>query len=351
VQHYRRRRGFVLLTSAIAMIGLLLLVGLATDVGRVFVARNELQVFVDEAAIAATFELDGTTAGLARARDAAAAGPGTAPNRWNFGTQAVTSVSTQFSTAPNGPFEDAPAIGTNYRFIKVRATAATTLYFLPLAPGIPDSQSIAVSAIAGQTPMSALGNGLCPFSPTAHDPNAADFGFTSGQLYTLRWAPSGQRDKAGGSCAGDVGFDPGGSDDRGYVDVGQGTGASALRDTIVNNSFFLPTPLHIGSMLNMLSGQESVPSAVQQRFDQDTDVSAPNLAGYNGNGRRLITVVINGGGDPSQAVGFGLFFLQPTPCGTKNTTPCCAEYVGSAVLSSRRRGAGVAGVYKVQLVE
>src|SRR5947209_11005602 len=103
----RRRKGFILITSAAAMIGLLALVGLAVDAGRLYVARSELQVFADEAAIAAAFELDGTSAGLTRARNAAAWGPasGSPLNRWNFATQAVTSVTTSFASAPNGTYE------------------------------------------------------------------------------------------------------------------------------------------------------------------------------------------------------------------------------------------------------
>ena len=73
-----RRKGFVLLTAAASMIGLL-----AVDVGRLYVARNELQVLADETAAAAAFELDGTGDGLARARNAAVSGPwsGASPNR------------------------------------------------------------------------------------------------------------------------------------------------------------------------------------------------------------------------------------------------------------------------------
>jgi hypothetical protein len=108
-------------------------------------------------------------------------------------------------------------------------------------------------------------------------------------------------------------------------------------------------PLAPGSTLNMLSGQQSVPSAIQQRFDQDTDTSAAAFAAYAGNGRRLLIVAVTGGGDPATVAGFASFFLQPAPCGTKNTTPCCAEYVGAAVLGSARQGAGGAGVSSVEL--
>src|SRR3954451_21734922 len=102
-----RRAGFVLITSAAAMIGLLLLVGLGMDVGRLYVARGELQVYTDEAAIAAAFELDGTSAGLTRAAVRAASGPGAgAPaNRWNFGTSSVGGVTIGFAAVPNGPFD------------------------------------------------------------------------------------------------------------------------------------------------------------------------------------------------------------------------------------------------------
>jgi hypothetical protein len=348
-----RRGGFVLITAAAAMIGLLVLVGLGTDVGRLYVMRGELQVYTDEAAIAAAFELDGTAGGLTRARNAAAAGPGNGvtPNRWNFGTAAVGGVTTGFASTPAGPFDSNPASAAGLRFVRVSASASVTLYFLPLVPGIGASQAAAVSSVAGQNPQSSLGDGMAPFSPVAHDANGSDFGFTAGLLYTLRWAPGGQRDKPGGSCSGDVGWSPGGSDERGYIDVGQGTGSSALRAAVVNNSFFLPSPFRVGSPLTMYSGQDSVTSSMQTRFDQDTDVSAPTFATYAGNGRRLLTVAVNDGASSPKVSGFGLFFLPPVPCGTKNTTPCCAEYVGAAVAGSTRRGAGPPGLYTVQLIQ
>ena len=347
------RSGFILITAAIALIGVLALVGLAVDTGRLLVARNELQVFADEAAVAAAFELDGGAAGLTRARDAAAAGPGfgTTPNQWDFGTERVSGVQAQFAAVPAGPFDSNPGSAAGLRFVRVQANAALRLYFLPVVPGISSPRNIAAVSVAGQNPLNALGDGLAPFSPTAHDPAAPDFGFISGQVYTLRWAPPGQRDKADGSCAGDSGFDPGGSSDRGYIDVGQGSGASALRAAVINNSYFLPQPLTVGSAITMYSGQESVPSAMEQRYNQDTDVAAGSYAGYHGNGRRLLAVAVNGGGDPATVIGFAAFFLPPTPCGTKNTTPCCAEYVGAAVVSSSRKGAGSTGLYAVQLIQ
>ncbi len=349
----RSRRGFVLVTTAACLIGFLAMVGLATDLGRVFVARNELQVFADEAAFAASFELDGTTDGLTRARSVAASGPvtNTSRNRWYFDTQTVPAPAVLFARAPAGPYESSPASPAGYRFVRVQVSSAVNLYFLPLIPGIPGSETLTVSATAGQTPLSELGDGLAPFSPDAHSDTDPNYGFTSGQLYTLRWAPPGHRTKASGSCPGDIGYDPDGSGDRGYIDVGQGSGNAGLRDAIVNNTYSLTNPLEVGTVLDEVSGQKSVTDAMNERFNQDSDKSAPNFASYHGNGRRLFTVAVNDGGDPARVLGFALFFLQPTPCGSTNTSPCCGEYVGAAVLGSTRRGAGTPGLYAVQLVQ
>jgi hypothetical protein len=90
---------------------------------------------------------------------------------------------------------------------------------------------------------------------------------------------------------------------------------------------------------------------LQTRFSQDTDLTAPNFDAYRGNGRRLLTVPVNNGAVSPVVAGFALFFLQPSPCGNQNSSSCCAEYVGPAVFSSTRRGAGSPGLYLVQLVE
>ena len=343
--------GFVLATAMVTLTALLALAGLGVDVGRVYVARSELQVFADEAAIAAAFELDGTAAGVQRAQNAAVSGPGggATPNRWDFATESVAAVQSAFASTPAGPFDANPASAAGLRFVRVQASASVKLYLLCAVPGIAATQTVAAVAVGGQVQRQTMGDGLAPFAPVAHNPADPNFGFAAGQLYTLRWAPSGQRGKAGGTCAGDVDFDPGSTSDRGYIDVGQGGGASALKASVVDNSFYLPAPLAPGSTLNMLSGQQSVPSAIQQRFDQDTDTAAASFATYAGNGRRFLVVAVSTGGDPATVAGFASFFLRPTPCGTKNTTPCCAEYVGPAVLGSARQGAGGPGVYSVEL--
>jgi uncharacterized membrane protein len=93
VRRHRKERGFVLIAMSVAMVVMLAVMGLAFDFGRIYIARNEAQVFTDAAAMAAASKLDGTDAGLDRARQAVAK----LPMRWNLGTKSFTGVVVQFS--------------------------------------------------------------------------------------------------------------------------------------------------------------------------------------------------------------------------------------------------------------
>ena len=91
---FKKRRGFVLIAMSISMLLLLAVMGLAFDVGRIYIARNEAQVFTDAAAMAAASKLDGTKAGLDRAREAVAK----IPMRWNLGTEEFRGVVIEFDS-------------------------------------------------------------------------------------------------------------------------------------------------------------------------------------------------------------------------------------------------------------
>jgi Flp pilus assembly protein TadG len=346
-------RGFSLLTTAVCLTVMVAMVGLAVDLGRMYVVKTELQAYADAAASAAAFELDGTTAGITSARNLASTGPGasTARNNYNMGTQQVPTVQSSFSTSPTGTFETNPGTATGYRFVLVNASGPVSLSFLPVLPGISTAYTVSAQAVAGQGLVNSMSNGADPFSPDAQNTSDANFGYTKGQLYTLKWAPPGQRNKSGGRCAGDATFDPGGgSSDRGYIDIGQGNGNSALYDAIVNGEYGLENPLTIGSYIDTVPGNKHVGPAMQDRFDQDTDTTAQTYSQYTGNGRRLMRVPVNDGGNRGRVIGFALFFLPPNACGSNNE-PCCGEYVSNTpVISGENSGAGTSGgLYKVQL--
>jgi len=351
--HRRRgvsQRGFTLLATGVSISAVVATLGLATDLARMYVVKNELQTYVDAAAMAACYELDGTLDGIANAQAAAASGPAGTPNRWDFATKMVTGVQTSFAQTFTGSYLASPASGSDYRFVRVTASATVPLYFLTIVPQVGASRTIQASAVAGQAVTTSIGEGAAPFSPDAHAPADPDFGFTPGEKYTLRWPPPGQRDKH--YCPGDKDFEPGGgSSDRGYIDVGQGNGNSDLRQAIVNNDFFLADPLSVGSVIDHVTGQKSVTGAVEERFNQDTDTTSTTYAEYNGNGRRLLVVPVNNAGDPSVVVGFAAFLLPPNPCGDKNVTPCCGEDVGPALISGKKKAGGGAGMYALKLFQ
>ena len=348
----KRRQGYALLLLALLIPAILAATGLSVDLGRVYVAKTELQNFADSAAINAAFELDGTTADIAEANAAAANGPGTPAtrNRWNFSSQAVPAPTVEFATQPNGAYSSNPGSGAGYRFVRVTLTAPVPIYFLPVLPGIATTQNVTASAVAGQGLENSLGPGAAPFSPDAQIPADPNFGYTVGERYTLKWAPPGQRNKPGGRCPGDLTFNPGGgSSDRGYIDVGQGNGNSGLYDAIVNNSFYSTVPLTVGSIIDTVNGNKHVGPAMDMRFDQDTDTTSTTDDAYNGNGRRLMISPVNNAQDPPVVVGFARFLLEGNSC-TDNNKPCCAIYLGNnPVIGSTKPGAGGAGLYRVKL--
>ncbi len=347
----RRRRGFSLLTMALFLPMLVAAAGLAVDLGRIYVAKSELQNFADTAALSAAFELDGTLTGLAEAATAATNGPGTSStrNRWIFHSASVPAPEVTFATAPNGTFSANPATAAGHRFVRVSVSGPVPIYFLRVVYGVPSSHTVMAVAVAGQGLDNNLGPGAAPFSPDAQVPTDPHFGFTIGQRYTLKWAPPGQRNKTGGRCPGDQTFNPGGgSSDRGYIDVGQGNGNSGLFDAIVNSSFYT-TPISIGSAIDHVNGNKHVGPALEERFNQDTDLTSTNDIAYNGNGRRLLIAPINNGQEPALVVGFGRFLLEANSC-TNNNKPCCAIYLGNnPVIGSVKPGAGGPGLYRVKL--
>src|ERR1051325_3243861 len=66
----RPRRGFILVAMSVSMLLLMAVMGLAFDLGRIYIARNEAQVFTDAAAMAGAANLDGTPGGGGGARGA-----------------------------------------------------------------------------------------------------------------------------------------------------------------------------------------------------------------------------------------------------------------------------------------
>ena len=66
--------------GALTMTGML---GMAFDIGRMYIAKSELQSFADSAALAAALRLDGQSTGITRARNEVSTMR--SAYRWNLG--------------------------------------------------------------------------------------------------------------------------------------------------------------------------------------------------------------------------------------------------------------------------
>jgi uncharacterized membrane protein len=142
------RRGFVLIAMSVTMLLLLAVMGLAFDVGRIYIARNEAQVFTDAAAMAAASKLDGTKAGLDRAKDAVAH----VPMRWNLGTQEFRGVIVEFS-ADGSKWEAEPRDPSGVTMARVTAPDNSVEITFLRAVGGPNNFVVPAHAAAASNPV------------------------------------------------------------------------------------------------------------------------------------------------------------------------------------------------------
>lgn len=386
-----RERGFSLLLVAVSATVLIGMLGLAFDLGRMFIVKNELQAFVDASAIAACRQMDGTQTGIQSAHTTAASGPlgSSQPNGWNFDTNTVANVTDTYATSFTGTYDayaTASSVATNnYRFVNVTANATVPLYFMGVLPGLSTQQTLQATATGGQKAQSSVGNGgLEPFMPDGHNnADLTNFGFVQNGEYTLKWGSgnsgngkgSGSGNNSGNAtttCANDLSWtDPNPASQHGYVDLGQGNGNSSLNSVIVYggypNANSTPSSISTGSsVLQLVPGNRgaSIFSSLVTRAAEDTDQSSLTWAQYQaagiGNGRRVITVpvgdptTIQGNGNGTELVmGFANFLLEPSSTYSGGSSgPICAIYIGPGNMNAAGTG-GTDGtkVYSVMLYQ
>lgn len=143
----QNQKGFVLIGMAVGMLLMLATLGMAFDFGRIYIARNEAQVFTDAAALTAAVKLDGTSTGLDNAREAVAKLPG----RWNLGTQEFKGVVVEFSA--DGKKWDASPDAATVAFARVTAPANDVEITFLRAVGGPESFTVPAHSVAGTQPV------------------------------------------------------------------------------------------------------------------------------------------------------------------------------------------------------
>ena len=349
-----KKRGYILVALSLSLVFLLGMAGMAIDIGRMYITKNEAQSFVDTAAFAAALELDGTAAGIARAQTAVT----NDPKKWEFQNDAFTGVTTTFGTVSTGPFiATPPTPPTGYYFARVQTTVNLPMYLIgPLAG---QNSSIAAAAVAGRAVTSGNNGGEFPFSPytrSASPDNAADpFGYQVGNSYTLRWGAPGNRTTCGTDAT-----QPNLSSNgkiRGYCCVAES--AASLRQAIVGGA---TDPLTVGNAVPMDNGAKNTEmSAIAMRVEEDSDTTSADYAAYlasgTGNGERVVYVAVNSGPPSFTNLGFAGFFLYADSAytGLKGNDSACAEYIGTYVQGAAGSIPGLApggsGSYHIRLYQ
>jgi Flp pilus assembly protein TadG len=377
-----KQRGSIMITTAVSLFVLMGMLGLSIDLGRVYIAKNEAQAFADLAAVSAVRHLNGKQTGI----DAATNDVNNNINKWNFGTQLFASGirTLEFSTAAAGPWQTTPTNGggskpyANYAFVRVTATPSVNLAFLP-AVGTALTQQVTGRAVAGIVPQKFPAGGYMPFTPFAHNPADANFGFKIGEEYAFLWPGNIKSTKPGenDACHGDT-VDSNEVDnwpaynssdntvvagsDRGYFEL---QAASAISAAILGGA--QTDSLNVGDMINLTNGQkQSEQNALATRAGYDTDQgnyqyttdgTVPLVGGqpYHGNNMRLVIMPVNDrilvGGEVT-VVGFASFLL-PTSYPNGGNKAWCAIYMGSMTAGGDGGGTpfDVGGAYVVRLVQ
>jgi Flp pilus assembly protein TadG len=376
----RRSRGVVLITFAISMIVIMGMMGLAVDLGRSYIVRNEAQAFADAGALAGASSLDGTPAGATRAYHAVLGQYGATNQAWgryqfdnNSFTSGTAALSVKFARNSTGPFVALSALATDatgYRFVEVIPTVQVPMYVSQVLTGR-STGTILARAVGAQIKKTWFDEGLAPFAPLAHCggpglptcSTTGNLGFTDGDVVTMRWG-SNAFSKLEASppypstnkwCGDDTFSEspdfvsylsnlsragaPGIVDGRGFIDMGTGPGVTALENLMWNG--YLNVPFYVGK--SDYSLLQKIAKSVGKELDDKAAMPWPD-------NMMLLPVV-----DPATGaiLDFRAFELISTGSyfkGVQGNDPWCAIYRGGAQAGSGKESVLQDGIYEIRLV-
>ena len=332
-----RQDGFALVMTAICIIVLIGMMGLAVDLGRAFIVKNEAQAFTDAAALAAAIQLNGSSKGIANAKLVVSSLA--SRNKWQFSKNTFSSVLLEFSENKTTWTEN-PASATNIKYARVTATENNLpAYFVPVVGG-GRLMRISARSMAGSELPTSFPQGVFPFAPFAKSATPPDFGYNFGDELTLLWPSSiGSNGpvRMSNLCAADrnqAALDAvkaGRTADRGYI---QDTSASAIASAIEDDH--MDYTVTLGMPVSRSGGVKhtDVKQSLAQRVSQD---SMPNEKDYNkyianhdpSPMRRVVIVPIISDAVNATVLGFAKVFLPPTQPPNPNDAKC-AMYIGPA---------------------
>ncbi|MGO4381820.1 pilus assembly protein TadG-related protein [Pseudoduganella sp. RAF53_2] len=198
-----RQRGSAAVTFALMLAVMVGFCGLAIDLGMMYFRKSQLQNAADSVALAAAFQLNGTTAGVNSARiESVNVGSNQFIGQGNSLEWSDTALT--FSADPDAPdnawlsIDAAKATPANLRYARVNTNAFGDLNSVrPLLMGVlgsgNDPVNLAGTAVAGPHAMNVLPFAICAMSSTASATRAnggaaqelVEYGFRYGVGYNL----------------------------------------------------------------------------------------------------------------------------------------------------------------------
>ena len=366
IQKIRQERGAIIIFVALGLVVLIGMMGLAIDLGHAYVNKSQLQNIADACAMAGASALNGTAAGITKAQNRATDSGTYLANLKEFNAQSVSipADAVTYSASLNGPWLDAggaAGIADTIRFVQVVVPPQqTAVYFAKVVPGIPAIMNFGADAVAGQEPMTQVCGGLDPFSPMAIDLNDDNFGYVEGQIYSVRLAPG----SSGKNCS-DYGLPGSVTGNFGLADPSdRQPSTTVFRDNILNSDYTNCVPVASNSLpVTTGGGGNAILSAIQDRFDQDTNwtVYANQSAYETGylnsatNFRRIIRVAFNdqviptGASSPYNVIGYGCFFMPARPDASPPSSAVCLMYIGGCDISGMPNGGNKPSLTKIVL--
>ena len=372
-------------TCAVMIFGM---AGLAVDIGRMYITKNEAQSYADSAALYAALQLDGSAQGVTNA-DAAVANN---INKWNFATTSFSGTVVEYSANGLSDWKTSANVDSNskknMRYVRVTPTVSTLpLFFLPYI-GTGHNATVKAQAIGGQVlknSWSAGTNGIFPFSPIAHAygntaaevlsaDSTGNMGFKVGYQYTLRWPSNPNTSNYNNVCDGDSWDDPtahtphkdpewvakanaASNSQRGYIQFQAASSiTTAIEDDHMDYSYGINLQLNVS--VDPTNGAKAAEAlAIGVRDSQDGDTTSTTYADYIANplhnGRRLVSVIIQNGFEDAAGnllpanqqaigVGFAQFLLLPaSEYDQAGNKPWCAVYVGNSPIIDADNTGGV----------
>jgi Flp pilus assembly protein TadG len=403
-----RQKGFVLLTMTVSAVALLGALGLAIDMGHMFIVRNETQAFCDSAAVLAASYLNNSSASIQTADTAAKA----TAIKWNFSTTTISSPTVEYGKTGSGPWSLATAFVTvnsgctavnsaqndpacGFKYARVKTSVQVPLYFLPVVQVTKTyTQTVNSQAIAAQIDISG-GTPVSPYTGVGIDSNASDnFGLSIGNdttpcingknngngaavgCYDIQWPAYNNKKFVSPPCASDVSAQTNAVENYWGSSINGYWGASSSSDIAAEVIDYVPNPawpiVNTGDNLNSVlsSGNKaSQATYLDERVNQDGDNYDTTYTAYVANplhnGRRLLIspIVIPTSTTTTTVYGFGLYFLLSTAASggqsdyykgklVNGNDPFCAMYVGPACVGCKSNGVGGAtGSAVVKLVQ